>query len=86
MNPDPRSLQHEEKFMFSVGPIQREWPKKLREVKVGTLHETVLERLKADAVPHMEEVKPYRPEALADHPDTKRYYTEKTDKSAKNLA
>ena len=85
-SPDARSLQHEEKFMFSVGPIQREWPKKLREVKVGTLHETVLERLEADAVPQMEEVKPYRPEALADHPDTKHYYTEKTDKSAKILA
>ena len=46
----------------------------MREVKVGTLHETVLQRMEANAVPQMDEVKPYRPEALADHPDTTKFY------------
>jgi hypothetical protein len=68
-SPDPKSLQHEEKYMFSMGPIRKEWRKKTREVKVGTLHETVLQRIRTGAVPQMGEVKRYRPDALADHPD-----------------
>ena len=73
-SPDAKSLQHEERFMISVGPIRKAWSRKLRDVKVGTLHETVLERLEAEMVPQMDDVKPYRPEALAAHPDTKEFY------------
>lgn len=74
-SPDALSLQHDEQFMFSIGPFRKEWRRKTREVKVGTLHETVLQRMRADAVPQMEEVKPYRPKALIDHPATKKYYS-----------
>lgn len=73
-SPDAMSLQHEEKFMFSIGPYRRKWRRKTREVKVGILHETVLERMKAEVVPQMDEMKPYRPESLSDHPDTRKHY------------
>lgn len=73
-SPDPKALQHEEQFMISVGPIRKAWSRKQRDVKVGTLHETVIERLEADMVPQMDEMKPYRPDALADHPETKKFY------------
>jgi uncharacterized protein (DUF2235 family) len=73
-SPDPMSLQHEEKYMFSMGRIRKEWRRKTREVKVGTLHETVLQRMKADAVPQMDKVKQYRPDALAGHPDAVKHY------------
>ena len=73
-SPDAMSLQHEEQYMISMGPIRKEWRSKTREVKVGTLHETVLQRMKADAVPQMDNVKPYRPPALANHPDAEKFY------------
>lgn len=72
--PNPYSLQHEEKYLFSMGPIKMKWRRNIREVKIGTLHPTVLRRMEAEVVPQMDDVKPYRPEALADHPDTKKFY------------
>lgn len=73
-SPDAMSLQHEELYMISWGPFRKKWRRKIREVKVGTLHETVLQRMKADAVPQMDNVKLYRPHALANHPDAEKFY------------
>ena len=40
------------------------------------LHASVLERFLAPAVLQYDEMKPYRPDALRDHVDTKQYYGE----------
>jgi hypothetical protein len=40
-----------------------------------SLHPTVIERLEADAVSHLGEMKPYRPEQLKDHQAARKYFT-----------
>jgi hypothetical protein len=67
--PDPYALQHEETFMFAIGPFRKKWAVKPRVVdNKFALHPTVIERLKATAVPQVGDVKPYRPSQLAEHP------------------
>ena len=74
-SPDPTALQHEETYMFKFGQLKRKWPAKPRIVDpFFKLHPTVLERLKADAVPQLGEVKPYRPGQLREHPQAKAYF------------
>ena len=74
-SPDPTALQHEETFMFELGPFYRKWPTKPRIVDPNfKLHPTVLERLKEESVPQLGEVKPYRPEQLKDHPQSAKYF------------
>ena len=74
-SPDPKALQHEETYMFKMGPIKILWASKPRVVDpMFALHPSVLERLDEDAVSHLGEVKPYRPEQLKDHPEAKKYF------------
>lgn len=76
-SPDPRGLQHEETYMFEFGPFRKKWTVKPRVVDSKfALHPTVIERLKAPAVPQVGEVKLYRPSQLADHPSAKAYFKE----------
>lgn len=73
--PDPTGMQHEETYMFQLGPIRKRWPSKPRTVgSIFPLHPSVTERLEADAVSHVGEMRPYRPEQLKHHPDAKTYF------------
>ena len=75
-SPDHMGMQHEETYMFKFGPIQRRWPAKPRMVGADfPLHPSVIKRLEADAVSHLGEMKPYRPEQLKEHNDTVKYFT-----------
>ena len=68
-------MQHEETYMFKFGPIKKKWPSKPRIVEpFFKLHPSVLERLKAQAVSHVGEMKPYRPEQIKDHPQANKFY------------
>ncbi|WP_299869964.1 DUF2235 domain-containing protein [uncultured Roseobacter sp.] len=73
--PDPIGMQHEETFMFAYGPIRRRWPMEPREVNAAfSLHPSVIERLEAEQVSHVGEMRPYRPKQLLDHPAAKSYF------------
>ena len=75
-SPDSKGMQHEETFLFKLGPIEKRWPAKPRMVGHNfQLHPTVIERLEADAVSHLGEMKPYRPEQLKDHQKASKYFT-----------
>jgi hypothetical protein len=75
-SPDSKGMQHEETFLFKLGPIEKRWPAKPRMVGHNfSLHPTVIERLEADAVSHLGEMKPYRPEQLKDHQAARKYFT-----------
>lgn len=75
-SPDPEGMQHEEAFVLKFGPIEKRWPVKPRMVGQSfPLHPTVIERLEAEAVSHLGEMKPYRPEQLKDHQDALKYFT-----------
>ena len=72
---DPMGMQHEETFMFEYGPLKRRWPSKPREIHPGfPLHPSVLDRLGAERVSHVGEMRFYRPEQLRDHPGAKDFY------------
>lgn len=72
---DPLGMQHDETFMFEYGPFKRLWPSNPREIHPGfPLHPSVLDRLGADKVSHVGEMKPYRPDQLRDHPGAKDFY------------
>lgn len=74
-NPDSMGLQHDEVYMFEWGRLRLRWPRKPRLVESQfRLHSTVIKRLSAKYVPHLEETKPYRPDQLAQHPQAKRFY------------
>lgn len=73
-NPDPLARQHEERFIGGKFRIFR-WRTRPREVHPDhRLHSSVIERLQADQVPHPEEIRPYRPEQLRNHPQAAPYY------------
>lgn len=75
--PDPKSLQHEERFVFKAGPLKLRWKPGARKiVDKSLLHPSVIERLEADSVPQMESVMPYRPAGLASHKLTKEYFVD----------
>ncbi|MFA8440335.1 phospholipase effector Tle1 domain-containing protein [Yoonia sp.] len=75
--PDPKGMQHEETYMFAFGPFKRRWPVKPREVvSFFELHPSVKERLDAELVSHVGEMRPYRPKGLKDHPKAKGYFDE----------
>ncbi|MFN3169146.1 MAG: phospholipase effector Tle1 domain-containing protein [Hyphomicrobiales bacterium] len=89
LSPDPHGLQHDE-----IVRVQNLWPsfvphwlrQKLtwghqqRPIRVDVeLHDSVLKRMKADNVPVMGEVKPYRPAALRTHEKCKHLYSEQAD-------
>lgn len=74
-SPDPLALQHEEVYIFKKGPFSKRWPVGPREVTdLFPLHQSVLKRLSADAVPQTGEVKPYRPEQLAGHKQAAKFF------------
>ncbi len=74
-SPDPLSLQHKEEYMFKKGWFFRRWPQGPRKVEaLFRLHSSVITRLKADSVPQMGVVEPYRPPQLKNHPQAKEYY------------
>lgn len=79
--PDPLGMQHCEHFGFAnahpwLAKIFR-WPKKPRAIKHdATLHESVRERFKAQQIQNCATFEPYRPEALRNHDDVKKYYAE----------
>lgn len=74
-SPDAMGMQHEETFLFKIGPVKKRWPAKARMVNPDfPLHSTVIERLEADNVSHLGEMKPYRPEQLKDHLGAKGFY------------
>lgn len=76
-SPDPMGMQHEETFMFKLGPIKKRWPAKPRLVDPGfPLHPSVLQRQKAESVSQLGEMKPYRPEQLKDHLEAREFYEE----------
>lgn len=64
-SPDARGMQHEEIFMFKLGSFKIKWNQKPRKVsETFEIHPSVFERLRAEAVSHNGEMKPYRPEQL----------------------
>jgi hypothetical protein len=73
-SPDPKGLQHAEIYLIDKGPLKLRWGFGPRKVNNFPLHPTVLERMKAGPVPQMDDVKAYRPETLAQHPQAKKYY------------
>jgi hypothetical protein len=51
------------------------WPEALRNIDSNAiLHPSVYERFAAGGVQHFYQMKPYRPENLADHQKLKQYY------------
>ncbi len=84
--PDPRGLQHDERRRaLDVQPswLRRftyerlTWSRKPRYVyEEADLHSTVVDRLSAEAVPHADGTRPYRPSNLCDHVDASRFYNE----------
>ncbi len=73
--PDALGMQHQEEFMFKYGPFKRRWRSKPREVNPDfPLHPSVLERLSAEKVSHVGEIKPYRPVQLKNHLSAKDYF------------
>ncbi len=76
--PDPLGLQHEQIYMFEKGIIPLKWKLKPRKVEnYFRLHPSVMTRLEADAVPHQDTFKPYRPVQLAEHEEAARFYPRK---------
>lgn len=73
-SPDPKGLQHAELYIWELGPIKLKWAQGSRDVNDFRLDNSVIDRLKAVAVPQMGEVKPYRPLSLAKHPQAKAFY------------
>lgn len=74
-SPDAKALQHEETYMFDLGFIKKRWAVKPRIVDSKfAIHSSVIDRLKADQVPQLGDVKPYRPAQLKDHPEAKDYF------------
>lgn len=75
-SPDPEGMQHEETFMLKFGSIEKRWPAKPRMVGQNfPLHPTVIERLEAESVSHLGEMRPYRPEQLKDHEEACKYFS-----------
>ncbi|WP_373027982.1 phospholipase effector Tle1 domain-containing protein [Sulfitobacter sp.] len=75
LSPDHKGMQHEETFMFKIGPVKRKWPTAPRMVDpVFQLHPTVIERLMAGPVSHLGEMRVYRPVQLKEHPDAAHFY------------
>jgi uncharacterized protein (DUF2235 family) len=77
-SPDPNGLQHAETNLIECGPLKIKWPYGPREINDAPLHPTVIERLKADAVPQLGEVKTYRPDNLAKHSKAQEFYKQIT--------
>lgn len=73
-SPNPKGLQHAEIYLFDKGPLKIRWAFGPRIVNNFPLHPTVLERMEAGPVPQMGDVKAYRPDTLAQHPQAKSYY------------
>lgn len=61
-------------YLLDKGPFKLKWGFGPRKVNSFPLHPTVLERMKAETIPQMGEVKPYRPQTLAKHPQAEKYY------------
>lgn len=75
-SPDPKGLQHEETYMFKFGPFQKRWSVKPRMVDPDfPLHPSVFERMDAEMVPQLGEMKTYRPVQLRDHLLAKKYFS-----------
>ena len=73
--PDPLGMQHAEEYMFKFGPFMKKWPFQLRVVAEKIpVHPSVLERLEADSVSHLGEMKAYRPAQLSSHGACKKFY------------
>ncbi len=69
--PCPYGKQHDERrsFLFRLAGVS------LRQIDPkAVLHPSVLDRFKAEAVLHYDEMKPYRPKALRGHEETSGYY------------
>lgn len=83
-NEDPLGLQHDQVqglldaqpgWLRALTADQLTWTRKDRTIDSAMkLHVSVLTRLAAPAVPHMGEVKPYRPANLQQHPAASAYY------------
>jgi len=74
LRPDPRGAQHDAREPGYLWGMLK-WTKALRKIDSDAiLHPSVYERFAADKVPHFYEVKPYRPENLADHKNLTQHY------------
>lgn len=74
--PDPLGLQHDEIWMTKRWYFRKKWKRRPRLVESEfRLHPTVVERLKAPAVPELECSRPYRPPQLASHPQASQFFT-----------
>lgn len=68
-NPDSLGLQHDEIWMTKRWYFKRKWKRDPRHVEAQfRLHQSVVDRLAASAVPELECSRPYRPTQLAAHP------------------
>src|SRR5690606_6530608 len=82
--PDPNGLQHDERqavlnaqpaCLRSLTFSKLTWSCSERYVyEKAELHQSVMQRFEADAVPHLNETKPYRPKNLRDHRDVAHHY------------
>ena len=66
-SPDPYGLQHDEIASTKQRLKLWTWRTKYRNAKWADVHHTVLKRFKASEVPQLNDIKPYRPEALKEH-------------------
>jgi uncharacterized protein (DUF2235 family) len=82
LKPDPLGPQHDAREPGWFGG-RLKWTKALRKIDPDAiLHSSVYERFAADKVQHFYEMKPYRPENLANHKKLQPYYPQNTDGSA----
>ena len=83
LRPDPCGPQHDAREPgYLWGKLK--WTKALRKIDPDAiLHQSVYERFADDKVQHFYEMKPYRPENLADHKNLKQYYPASTNDASK---
>lgn len=78
-SPDPLGLEHDEEYLFEFWIFKKRWKQGPRAIHNDfPLHPSVIERLKANAVPQMGKVTPYRPSHLAEHNEAKAFYRAET--------
>jgi uncharacterized protein (DUF2235 family) len=78
LSPDALGPQHDEREPGYFGG-RLKWTKALRKIDPDAiLHPSVYDRFAADKVQHFYEMKPYRPENLANHKNLTQYYPDGT--------
>lgn len=82
--PDALGLQHDEVLLSRESwlprwvPWRLGWKSEMRAINSkAVIHESVIQRLKAELVPQFDALKPYRPDGLRGHEVANRYFAER---------